>query len=265
MVMDQFPHTLQGAIDSGATDHFMPATYRGTNHTPVQQGIRVGCANGSYMQAVATDALALPQLPRQARACHKFNDIRIPLISVPKLCEAGCTVDFQHDTVTITNKQGAPLVTGRRDPYRNLYMIDIPTGTPSPPIANVMASAGNAYTIRPMKKVMQYLHATAGFPPLKIFIAAIERNAYLTWPGLSKCNATKLLEPSPNTAMGHLHMISQGIRSTQTRIPHRHTTNHRISVNVVPTKQLKYTMASDLPGRLPRNLRTRSQIHFPHG
>ena len=51
--------------------------------------------------------------------------------------------------------------------------------------------------------------------------------------------------------MGHLHMISQGIRSTQPRIPHRHTTNHRIGVNVVPTKQLKYTMASDLPGRYP--------------
>jgi len=99
MVMDRFPHTVQGAIDSSATDHFMPATYSGTNHTPVRQGIRVSCANGSYMEAVATDALALPQLPQQARACHKFNDIRIPLISVPKLCEAGCTVDFQQNTV----------------------------------------------------------------------------------------------------------------------------------------------------------------------
>ena len=102
-----------------------------------------------------------------------------------------------------------------------------------------------------MKKVMQYLHATAGFPPLKTFIAAIERNAYLTWPGPNKYNATKLLEPSPYTAMVHLHMIRQGIRSTQPQIPHRHVTNHRISVNVVPTKQLEYTMASDLPGRYP--------------
>ena len=46
-------------------------------------------------------------------------------------------------------------------------------------------------------------------------------------------------------------MISQGIRSTQPRIPHRHTTNHRISVTMVPTTQLKYTMASDFPGRYP--------------
>ena len=97
MVMNRFPHTLQGAIDSGATDHFMPATYHGTNHTPVQEGIKVGCANGSFMQAIATDVLALPQLPPQARTCHKFNDIRIPPISVPKLCEAGCTVDFQQN------------------------------------------------------------------------------------------------------------------------------------------------------------------------
>jgi len=160
-------------------------------------------------------------------------------------------VNFQQDTVTINNKEGITLVTGRRDPYRNLYMINIPSGTPRTPIPNIMVSAGNAYTIRPMKKVMQYLHATAGFPPLKTFIAAIERNAYLTWPGLNKSNVTTLLEPSPYTAMGHLHMISQGIRSTQPRVPHRHTTNHRISVNVVPTTQLKYTVASDLPGRYP--------------
>lgn len=177
----------------------MPTTYHGTNHTPVRRGIRVGCANGSYMRAVATDTLGLPQLPRQARSCHKFNDISIPLISVPKLCEAGCTVDFQQDTVTINDKQGTTLVTGRRYPYRNLYMIDIPSGTPTPLLANTMTMASNAYTIRPMKKVMQYLHATAGFPPLKTFIAAIERNAYLSWPRLNKYNATKLLERENET------------------------------------------------------------------
>mmetsp|Transcript_5795 Transcript_5795/g.12600 ORF Transcript_5795/g.12600 Transcript_5795/m.12600 type:complete len:247 (-) Transcript_5795:639-1379(-) len=235
------PHTIQGAIDSGATDHFMPVTYRGTAHTPVQRGIRVGCANGSYMRAVATDTLALPQLPKQARSYHKFNNISIPLIFVPKICEAGCTLDFQQDKVTINNKQRTTLVTGRRDPFWNLYMIDIPSETPAPLLVKTVARAGNAYTSRPMKKVMQYLHATAGFRPLKTFIAAIERNAYLTLPGLNQPNATKLLETSPYTAMGHLHMINQGIRLTQPRLPHRHVTNHRINVNVVPTSKLKYT------------------------
>ena len=117
----------------------MPATYRGTNHTPVQRGIRVGCANGFYMRAVATDILALPQLPKQARSCHKFTDISIPLISVPKLCEAGCAVDFQQDKVTINNKQGTTLVTGCRDSLWNLYMIDIPSGTPIPLLVKTVA------------------------------------------------------------------------------------------------------------------------------
>eukprot|EP00532_Pseudo-nitzschia_australis_P017454 CAMPEP_0168248694 /NCGR_PEP_ID=MMETSP0141_2-20121125/1593_1 /TAXON_ID=44445 /ORGANISM="Pseudo-nitzschia australis, Strain 10249 10 AB" /LENGTH=127 /DNA_ID=CAMNT_0008184615 /DNA_START=96 /DNA_END=479 /DNA_ORIENTATION=- len=119
MVLDRFPHTLQGAIDSGATGHFMPATYRDSAHTPVQQGIKVGYANGSYMRAVATDSLAIPQLPPQARTCHKFNDISIPLISLPKFCEAGRTVAFQQNQVTINDKQGTTLITGHRDPYRN--------------------------------------------------------------------------------------------------------------------------------------------------
>jgi len=48
-------------------------------------------------------------------------------------------------------------------------MIDIPTGAQPPPLANIMATAVNAYTIWPMKEVMQYQHAAAGFPPLKTF------------------------------------------------------------------------------------------------
>ena len=40
-----------GALDSGATDHFVPSTYHGTNHQDTTKGVTVGCANGSTMQA----------------------------------------------------------------------------------------------------------------------------------------------------------------------------------------------------------------------
>ena len=61
--MDTYPKHIIGAIDSAATDHFMPHTYTGDAPRAVNHGITVGCANGSQMQATGTDVLAIPQLP----------------------------------------------------------------------------------------------------------------------------------------------------------------------------------------------------------
>ena len=54
---------MVGAIDSAATDHFMPDTYTGDNPQSTLNGIKVGCANGTQIQATAIDVISLPQLP----------------------------------------------------------------------------------------------------------------------------------------------------------------------------------------------------------
>ena len=46
-----------GAFDFAATANFLPMTYRGTDHQDTSTGIRVGCANGSVVRAVATDEI----------------------------------------------------------------------------------------------------------------------------------------------------------------------------------------------------------------
>ena len=65
----------EGIIDSGATSHFLPMSYKGTNEKITKTGIKVGCANGSIMESKATDMLDLPSLPEEARSCHKFHEI----------------------------------------------------------------------------------------------------------------------------------------------------------------------------------------------
>ena len=47
--VNRYPNHIIGAIDSAATDHFMPTAYIGDNHRPNTHGIQVGCANGSKM------------------------------------------------------------------------------------------------------------------------------------------------------------------------------------------------------------------------
>ena len=118
------------------------------------------------MRVTATNTLDLPQLSVDAQGCHKFKDISFPLISVPKLCWAGCKVDFNQNTVTITDNWGTELITGERDPTRNLYyMIKVPSQTPTTAVPTPHPTAAGAYTLRPTKDLIQYLHATAGFPP----------------------------------------------------------------------------------------------------
>eukprot|EP00532_Pseudo-nitzschia_australis_P000442 CAMPEP_0168189478 /NCGR_PEP_ID=MMETSP0139_2-20121125/16376_1 /TAXON_ID=44445 /ORGANISM="Pseudo-nitzschia australis, Strain 10249 10 AB" /LENGTH=177 /DNA_ID=CAMNT_0008112333 /DNA_START=527 /DNA_END=1056 /DNA_ORIENTATION=- len=169
------------------------------------------------MQATARDILAIPELPESARGCHKFKDIHLPLISVPKLCRAGCKVQFSKTKVDVTSQSRQHLITGILDPMRNLYMFPIPDCTPVPaampgPQAH---TAHNAYAIKSTRTLLQYLHATANFSPLSTFKDAINKGAYTTWPGLTVDRDDTFLQEVPQTTMGHMHKLRQGIRLTQ--------------------------------------------------
>ena len=124
--IDWYPREVFSPVDLAAIDHFMTALYTRTDPQPTARGMIVGCTNRSYMQATAIDTLDLLQLLAKARGCHKFKDINLPLISVPKLCRARCKVNFHQNTVTITDNLSTELIMGEWDPTHNLYMIKVP-------------------------------------------------------------------------------------------------------------------------------------------
>eukprot|EP00536_Pseudo-nitzschia_multiseries_P015490 jgi/Psemu1/42781/gm1.42781_g len=120
-----------GALHSAATDHFVPSTYQGGAHQDTLGALTVGCANGSTMLSTATYLLDLPRLPLEARRCHKFDEVELPLVLVPKLCSNGCHVEFSNDDVAVISPTQQIILTGQRDPLRNLYMV--PLHQPAPP------------------------------------------------------------------------------------------------------------------------------------
>ena len=75
------------AIDSGASSHFYPIKYKGAQHDPTADPIRVGCANKAVMVSLAEDIIYFNKLPLAAKKCHKFKEIWLPLLSVPQLCK----------------------------------------------------------------------------------------------------------------------------------------------------------------------------------
>jgi hypothetical protein len=89
---DTYHPPIEGILDSGATDSFLPMTYKGTNEQISHQPVVVGCANGSTMKSAATDELNLPSLPAAARGCYKFHEIAEPLNPVKKIVKSGCSV-----------------------------------------------------------------------------------------------------------------------------------------------------------------------------
>ena len=223
-----------GALDSAATGHFLPENYEGTNHQSTPNGIRVGCANGSVMRAVATDHLDLRALPIAARKAHKFrtDEIAIPLISVPQLCESNMTVLFSKNTVTVKDSTGKQVLEGKRDTNKNLFMVPITdTKRPLAPQAKekgnravergdrveACALAASAYTQKTVPLMIAFLHAAAGYPRKQTWLRAIEAGYFDTWPGITAQRVRRYLIEPDVTTLGHQKMISSNIRSTKNK------------------------------------------------
>ena len=136
--------------------------------------------NGSTIQSKATDCLVLNSLPDNARACHKFDEVHLPLISVPTICAHGCKVNFGPTTVTVT-QDGQQLLTGTRDPKHNLHMVLLhdsahPLLTSVHSHSNYMATATTAYEITRTAQQIVFLHANVRYPTGRTFLQTIQWN-----------------------------------------------------------------------------------------
>ena len=120
--------------------------------------------------------------------------------------------------------KGKLIATGYLNRQTFLYYIPITNELPRVADRNVAPRvnpletelAANAYEIRVAPPLIAYLHAAAGYPPKSSFIRAINAGFYATWPGLTAARVRKHLPGKVDeTAMGHLNMVRQHIRSTK--------------------------------------------------
>ena len=169
----------------------------------------MGCANGSTLQSKATDCLDLGNLPIPAQTCHKFEEVNLPLVSVPKLCTYDYTVWFGPTTISVT-KNGQTVLTRTKDPTRNFYMVllhDTVRERPRRPHIEPPATATNAYDITRTAQQLAFLHVSAGYPTRTTFLRAIQHNYFFGWPHLTLPQATQLLQKPVHIAHGHMHII----------------------------------------------------------
>ena len=82
-------------LDSGVSSHFLVVGAPVTNKQVAVAPISVTLTDGDQLHSTHIGELDMPRLPKSARECHIIPDLAsYSLISVVKLCEAGCEVSF---------------------------------------------------------------------------------------------------------------------------------------------------------------------------
>ena len=105
------------------------------------------------------------------------------LLGIGKFCDAECKVLFTKTSVTIFNKIGEPVITCWR--YNNvtkLWNISLLPNEYGSPVRNqaeqTTLGVHIAYNISYVAALVQYFHATAGYPARATWLNAIKAGNY---------------------------------------------------------------------------------------
>ena len=177
----------------------------------------MGLPDGSTTITTHYKKLNLPPLPPPA--CEgKIGPFQKPLISIPQLFKNRYIVTFDESAAAIYTKTGNPILTGKFNPHKNLYML--PLGTTKVPIHR--HTKPSHFSVRTEISNVDYkqnlaiwYHKICCSPVISIWIPVIEAGFFATWPSLSSNLIRKYLLPSTNTPLGHLHQQYQNTWSTQ--------------------------------------------------
>ena len=117
------------------------------------------------------------------------------------------------------------------------------------------------------QELAKYLHAACLSPPVSTFTAAIAKNNFSSWPGLTTKLINRHLPKSILTYQGHLHKEKQGLQSTKSLNKNLHLSEQLLDqfplseIPNVKTHHVCYVLVDphkiatgymDLTGRFPR-------------
>jgi hypothetical protein len=197
------------------------------NITPTTKGLTVRLPNGQTIQSTHTALLDIPALPKAARLCHIFPDLKNKvLLSIGQFCDSGFTATFTKSTLRIYRNDTVYLQ-GQRSSTNGLWYIDLARQRhqpdPVPP-----QQANNLYELTNKRDIATYLHKACFSPVPSTWIKAIDAGFFATWPGLTTDLINKHLPKSEATAKGHLRTARANQRSTKSKPTNPHTPIHRI-------------------------------------
>ena len=205
--------------DTGATGHYASTDFImiNTSLSPIinikqtDNPISVQLPDNHHIKSTHTANLDIPSLPLEATEAHLFPDLgATSLLSIGKLCDAGCEAKFRATDCIITF-MGDVILKGTRNhtTTNNLWQIATTKQKETKHSANAISIPGAT-----PKDIILFFHAAFFAPVLSTFIKAIASN-FINIPGLT---IQALKQHAPNavaTAKGHMRQKRQGIQSTK--------------------------------------------------
>ena len=217
-------------LDSGATSHFLVTAASITNITPASNPHTVKLPDGACVSSTHKCTLTLPQIPTIAREGHIIPGLAShSLVSVVKLCNAGCEVTFTKIDCQV-KYLGRIILRCSKCTRTGLWMINITnTAKFTPDISNTQKIQTANTLIQPttdhiIKNVIptsskpilaMYHHQTLDSPPVPIIVKACRNNQLNTFPSLDSTLILGHLPPSIATAKWHMIRPRSSIQSTR--------------------------------------------------
>ena len=196
-----------------------------------------------------------PNLNKQAQTAHVLPPLKTkPLISIGKICDAGCNANFTAERITVQDNHNNIVSQGNRQPDTKLWH--------SPLQPQNTTTAHDIVQASDTTDLMKHLHAACFSPAKSTFLKAIQLNFLTTFPDSTVANVNKHLPDSIATEKGHLDQRRQGTQSTKkqshttdctptTSVDGTHKTNYVFATVAAHTKQ-ENQIHADLTGRFPQ-------------
>jgi hypothetical protein len=204
------PHAIS---DSGATGHYIKPSNPHQKPGTSQPIITVGLPNGAHLQSTGENCmLDLPQLNKQARQAHILPELKnSSLISIGKLCDAGCIAKFDKNHVVI-QQNGNTIITGDRNPTNGLWNIPLTNQrkTESPEHSCNLTAHGSTTEMS-----VKFMHATAFSPVASTWLKAIKKGYFQSWPMITAAAVIKYHKTTKVTVKGHMDQTRKNLNSTK--------------------------------------------------
>ena len=202
-----------GLLDSGTTDHFLTV---GKSKQPISITIP---DNGKMTLDLECD-IDWPDIPAEAHVGRIVPQLQQhALISMVKLCNAGCEVHFKHNCCLVLY-QGNLVMYGVCCLRSKFWLIPLKTQNLCKLKNDIKPnrttfSINNAVHTSSQQQLIEYLHQCFFSPTKSTILQAIKNDNLLGVPGLTERADNKYLPVSTATIKGHEHHTRKNLRSTK--------------------------------------------------
>eukprot|EP00804_Cyclotella_cryptica_P018378 CCRYP_015482-RA/>CCRYP_015482-RA protein AED:0.41 eAED:0.39 QI:0/-1/0/1/-1/1/1/0/294 len=208
-------------VDSGASDNYLTPTANVKSKTTLHQPIQVTLPDKTTLRSSHTCKMDLP-LPPAAQQGYILPGMKNhSLISVTKLCNAGCQVIFGQDECNIIHN-GTIVMTGHKNKHNGLWYIPIKQAIHDTPYTifpdTTKQHINSVYHTSTLAETIQFIHQCLFSPTIDTLCKALDNDQLIGFPPITSSQVRKYLPDSTATAKGHLRRTRKHTRSsTRTR------------------------------------------------